>query len=88
MDLFYDNLNFPRKKRTHFNEFMLEVHDNLHKLRSKITYKNSDMDPLYILATEMAKETISSASTSFKLLTSLMLSFSKDCSKSYIKTTW
>jgi predicted ATPase len=56
MDLFYNNLDFPRKKRTHFNEFMLEVHDNLHKLRSKITYKNTDMDPLYILATEMAKE--------------------------------
>ena len=56
MDFFYDNLNFKRKKRTHFNEFMLEVHDNLHKLRSKITYKNTDMDPLYILATEMAKD--------------------------------
>jgi predicted ATPase len=56
MDMFYENVKFPRKKRTHFNEFMLEVHDNLHKLRSKITYKNSDMDPLYILATEMAKD--------------------------------
>lgn len=56
MDLFYENLNFTHKKRTHFNEFMLEVHDNLHKLRSKMTYKDSDMDPLYILATEMAKD--------------------------------
>ena len=56
MDLFYDNINIPRKKRTHFNEFMLEVHDNLHKLRSKLTYKNTEMDPLYILATEMAKD--------------------------------
>jgi predicted ATPase len=56
MDLFYNNLNFPKKKRTHFNEFMLEVHQELHKLRSKITYKNTDMDPLYILATEMSKD--------------------------------
>ncbi len=56
MDLFYNNLKFTRKKRTHFNEFMLDVHDKLHKLRSKITYKNTDMDPLYILGTEMAKE--------------------------------
>jgi len=56
MDMFFDNIDFPRKKRTHFNEFMLEVHDNLHKLRSKITYKDADMDPLYVLATEMAKE--------------------------------
>ncbi len=57
MDMFYDNLDFNRKKRTHFNEFMLEVHDNLlHKLRSKITYKDTEMDPIYGLATEMTKE--------------------------------
>lgn len=56
MDLFFENIKIPRKKRTHFNEFMLEVHDDLHKLRSKLTYKNTDMDPLYILATEMSKE--------------------------------
>jgi len=56
MDLFYEDIRIPRKKRTHFNEFMLEVHDNLHKLRNKLTYKNTDMDPLYILATEMSKE--------------------------------
>lgn len=56
MDMFFENIEIPRKKRTHFNEFMLEVHDNLHKLRSKLTYKNTDMDPLYILATEMSKK--------------------------------
>jgi protein AFG1 len=56
MDMFYNSVNLKKKKRTHFNEFMLEVHDNLHKLRSKLTYKTTDMDPLYILATEMAKE--------------------------------
>jgi predicted ATPase len=56
MDMFYNSVDLKRKKRTHFNEFMLEVHDNLHKLRSRLTYKTTDMDPLYILATEMAKE--------------------------------
>ena len=56
MDLFYNSVNIEKKKRTHFNEFMLEVHDNLHKLRSRLTYKTTDMDPLYILATEMAKD--------------------------------
>jgi len=56
MDMFFDDIKVPRKKRTHFNEFMIEVHDNLHKLRSKLTYKNTDMDPLYILATEMSKK--------------------------------
>jgi predicted ATPase len=56
MDTFYDSLQIKKKKRSHFNEFMLEVHDNLHKLRSRLTYKNADMDPLYILAIEMAKD--------------------------------
>jgi predicted ATPase len=56
MDFFYDSIDIEKKKRTHFNEFMLEVHDKLHKLRSQLTYKNADMDPLYILATEMSKE--------------------------------
>jgi predicted ATPase len=56
MDMFYNSVDLKKKKRTHFNEFMLEVHDNLHKLRSRLTYKTTDMDPLYILATEMSKE--------------------------------
>jgi protein AFG1 len=56
MDLFYNNVNIPKKKRTHFNEFMLEVHMKLHNLKDNPNFKNIDMDPLYILATEMAKE--------------------------------
>lgn len=40
MDLFYNNCHLKRKKRTHFNEFMLEVHSDLHKLRSVVIYIN------------------------------------------------
>lgn len=54
MDMFYDFVTV-KKRRCHFNEFMLGVHQELHLLRENITYKQSDMDPLYILATEMAK---------------------------------
>jgi len=36
MDMFYKNCNLKRKKRTHFNRFMLEVHVKLHKLKSMV----------------------------------------------------
>lgn len=54
MDMFYEFAPI-KKRRCHFNEFMLDVHQQLHLLKENITYKQSDMDPLYILATEMAK---------------------------------
>ncbi|MET0365456.1 MAG: cell division protein ZapE [Sphingobium sp.] len=33
MDLFYDTLNLPGKRRAHFHEFMLDVHDRLRAAR-------------------------------------------------------
>ena len=54
MDMFYEFVQV-KKKRCHFNEFMLGVHQELHKLKDNITYKQTDLDPLYILATEMSK---------------------------------
>lgn len=38
MDLFYDNLVIKRKRRVHFAEFMLKVHDDLHHLRLKAIF--------------------------------------------------
>ncbi|WNO54428.1 cell division protein ZapE [Stakelama saccharophila] len=35
MDLFFDNLDIRRKRRVHFHEFMLEVHDRLNTERRK-----------------------------------------------------
>ncbi|KAI9104753.1 AFG1-like ATPase-domain-containing protein [Phlyctochytrium arcticum] len=53
MDLFYNSINIPRKRRVHFHAFMQDVHRRIHKLRVKrgITY-----DPIPIIATDLANE--------------------------------
>ena len=33
MDLFYDSLPIQKKKRIHFNDFMIDTHKKLHQLR-------------------------------------------------------
>ena len=33
MDLFFTNLDFPKKKRVHFHEYMIDVHSRLFKLQ-------------------------------------------------------
>ena len=38
MDLFYDDVNLKEKQRVHFHEFMIDIHDQLHRLRNE---KNS-----------------------------------------------
>ncbi len=56
MEMFYENC--PVKKlKTHFNLFMLDVHQRLHKLKQNVSYRSeSDIDPLGVLAIELAKE--------------------------------
>lgn len=36
MDMFFENLPLPEKKRVHFNEFMLSIHDQMHRIKSVI----------------------------------------------------
>jgi predicted ATPase len=35
MDLFFDNLPIKKKKRVHFNNFMIDIHKRLHRLRQQ-----------------------------------------------------
>ena len=50
MDIFFDQLNNSNKKRIHFHEFMIDVHDTLHELR-KESQNNNDF-----LITKFAKK--------------------------------
>ncbi|OYX64852.1 MAG: cell division protein ZapE [Novosphingobium sp. 32-60-15] len=52
MDLFHDNLNITAKRRAHFHEFMLDVHDRLREERKK-----ESGDPILPVATAIASET-------------------------------
>lgn len=51
MDLFFDHVAGSKKRRVHFNEFMLDVHRRIHKLRN-----HHAGDPIPILAKEIAAD--------------------------------
>ncbi|MBU5819095.1 cell division protein ZapE, partial [Acinetobacter baumannii] len=51
MDLFYESVNIRRKRRVHFHEFMLEVHERLNEERKKDT-----RDPVVKVADAMAED--------------------------------
>ncbi|WP_084584433.1 cell division protein ZapE [Sphingomonas azotifigens] len=52
MDLFFDSLDIRRKRRVHFHEFMLEVHERLNVERQKDT-----ADPVVAVADALASDT-------------------------------
>jgi len=51
MDLLFDNLRIERKRRAHFHEFMLEVHERLRVERAR-----EAGDPILPVATQIAEE--------------------------------
>lgn len=53
-DLFYDSIDIPDKRRLHFNEFMLEVHEKEHKLNKKL--KGQTTDSVTVVGEEIARE--------------------------------
>ena len=53
MDLFFASAPVEKKRRVHFHEFMLEVHERLHRQRQD---RSLDGDPLAPLATDIAAE--------------------------------
>ncbi|MBM4209121.1 MAG: AFG1 family ATPase [Gammaproteobacteria bacterium] len=50
MDLFFESLPFPRKRRSHFHRFMQSVHEGLRHHRDEV-------DPLIAVATDIARDT-------------------------------
>ena len=56
MDLFYEQAPAARKRRAHFHEFMIEVHDAAHVWRQDKN-KKDERDPLPQIAGKIADET-------------------------------
>ena len=57
MDLFHDTVEGISKRRVHFHQFMLEVHDWLKLWREQDQIRDSKQDPLPLLANELATQT-------------------------------
>lgn len=55
MDLFYECISHPSKKRIHFHEFMNDVHDRLHAWRKDPANKGKQ-NPLPDIAAALSKE--------------------------------
>ncbi len=55
MDIFFETAPVPKKRRVHFNAFMIEVHKRLHEWRQKNS-KNATADPIPPLAERIAGE--------------------------------
>jgi cell division protein ZapE len=57
MDLFFDASPVLRKRRAHFHEFMLDVHERVHALREKMKLgEYPGADPIELVAADLAKE--------------------------------
>jgi len=57
MDLFFEASPVVRKRRAHFHEFMLDVHERVHVFRQKMkSGEHPDEDPIGLTAAELAEE--------------------------------
>jgi cell division protein ZapE len=59
MDLFFADAPVAKKRRVHFHEFMLEVHERLHRRREELAAKGAppEADTIVPIAREIARET-------------------------------
>ena len=59
MDLFFDDAPVGEKRRVHFHEFMLEVHDRLHRRREELAARGAppEADTIVPIAKAIAQET-------------------------------
>jgi cell division protein ZapE len=57
MDLFFEASPVARKRRAHFHEFMLDVHERIYGFRQKIKVgEHAGDDPIKLTANELAQE--------------------------------
>jgi len=57
MDLFFEASPVVRKRRAHFHEFMIDVHERIHALRQKMKLgEHTGEDPIEHTAIELAQE--------------------------------
>ncbi|MDE1972716.1 MAG: AFG1 family ATPase [Hyphomicrobiales bacterium] len=57
MDMFFDASPVQRKRRAHFHEFMLDVHERVHAIRQKIKAgEHGGEDPIVLAAIDLARE--------------------------------
>ena len=56
MDLFFDGADVSNKRRIHFHEFMIEVHDTIHAWRQLPNNEKNEADALPHIARAMAKK--------------------------------
>jgi cell division protein ZapE len=57
MDFFFDASPVARKRRAHFHEFMLNVHERIHALRQKMKLgEYQGEDPIKLVADDLAEE--------------------------------
>nr|CCA27941.1 conserved hypothetical protein [Albugo laibachii Nc14] len=54
MDLFFDCISIPHKRRVHFHKFMLQLHDRMHQLRQR---KDTQKDGITCIADEILSDT-------------------------------
>ena len=59
MDLFFADAPVAKKRRVHFHDFMLEVHDRLHRRREELAAKGAppEADTIVPIAKAIAEET-------------------------------
>jgi len=57
MDFFFDTSPVVRKRRAHFHEFMLDVHERVHGFRQKMRLgEHAGEDPIRLTAAQLAQE--------------------------------
>ena len=57
MDLFFEASPVVRKRRAHFHEFMLDVHERVHAFRQKMKLgEHAGEDPIRLIAPPLPEE--------------------------------